>query len=196
MRRLIVNADDFGRSASINEAVILAHRDGILTTASLMVNELYAAAAIALARGNPRLGVGLHLALVCGKAALDTRIIPHLINSRGEFSNNAPLAGMRYFFSKACRAELRAEITAQFEKFHATGFALDHVNGHLHLHLHPVVLQILLENASRWKIRTIRLTVDPYFLNKRLASGRKFYRMSHAIIFGLLSRRAAGKLAP
>jgi len=194
MRRLIVNADDFGRSASINEAVVLAHRDGILTTASLMVNEPHAASAIAMARGNPRLGVGLHLTLVRGKAALDTRTIPHLVNGQSEFSTNAAVAGMRYFFSRACRAELRLEIAAQFEKFQATGFALDHVNGHLHLHLHPVVLQILLENASQWKIRSMRLTADPYFLNKRLASGRRFYRVSHAVIFGLLARRAASRL--
>jgi hopanoid biosynthesis associated protein HpnK len=194
MRRLIVNADDFGRSASINEAVIRAHREGILTTASLMVNEPHAEAAIAMARQNPKLGVGLHLVLVHGKAALDERLIPNLINRQGEFSNNAPLAGLRYFVSSTCRAEVRAEITAQFERFHATGFALDHVNGHLHLHLHPVVLQVLLENTERWGIRTMRLTADPLFLNTRLAQGRWFYRISHAIIFGLLSRRAAGRL--
>ena len=58
IRRLIVNADDFGRSASINEAVIRAHREGILTTASLMVNEVSCAAAVALAKESPRLGVG------------------------------------------------------------------------------------------------------------------------------------------
>ena len=60
-RRLIVNADDFGRSHAINQAVIRAHREGILTTASLMVNESAADEAVALARENPDLGVGLHL---------------------------------------------------------------------------------------------------------------------------------------
>jgi hopanoid biosynthesis associated protein HpnK len=194
MRRLIVNADDFGRSASINEAVIRAHREGILTTASLMVNEPHAESAIALARQNPRLGVGLHLVLVHGKSALDERHIPHLINRRGEFSNSAPVAGARYFFSRECRAEIRLEIAAQFEKFHATGFALDHVNGHLHLHLHPFVLQVLLENAARWRIQRMRLTADPFVLNARLARGRWPYRVSHAVIFGLLSRRAAPRL--
>src|SRR5579885_3332619 len=69
-RRLVVNADDFGRSASINAAVIRAHREGVLTTASLMVNEPACAEALALARENPRLGVGLHLTLLMGRAAL------------------------------------------------------------------------------------------------------------------------------
>ncbi|HEY4984932.1 MAG TPA: ChbG/HpnK family deacetylase, partial [Verrucomicrobiae bacterium] len=63
-RRLIVNADDFGRSHSIDEAVIRAHRDGILTTASLMVNEPGLDEAVALAKQNPKLGVGLHLSLL------------------------------------------------------------------------------------------------------------------------------------
>src|SRR5258708_5967972 len=69
-RRLVVNADDFGGSSSINAAVIRAHREGILTSASLMVNESGCEEAVALARENPRLGVGLHLALLCGQSAL------------------------------------------------------------------------------------------------------------------------------
>ena len=69
-RRLIVNADDFGRSESINLAVVRAHREGILTSASLMVNESAADQAVRLARENPKLGVGLHLTLICGAAAL------------------------------------------------------------------------------------------------------------------------------
>ena len=70
VRRLIVNADDFGASPAINEAVIRAHREGILTTASLMVNEPARDAAALLARANPRLGVGLHLTLLMGHAAI------------------------------------------------------------------------------------------------------------------------------
>ena len=64
MRRLIINADDFGRSRSINEAVVRAHREGVLTSASLMMNEGACDEAVALARENPRLGVGLHPSIV------------------------------------------------------------------------------------------------------------------------------------
>jgi len=193
-RRLIVNADDFGRSPSINQAVLRAYREGILTSASLMVNEPYAEEAVALARANPGLGVGLHLTLVCGASALPREQIPRLVNARRQFSNHPVAAGWRCFASASCRAQLRLEIAAQFEKFRVTGLPLDHVNGHLHFHLHPVVFGILMENAQRWGITALRLTDDWLGLNARLASGRWLYRLSHAAIFRLLSARARPEL--
>ena len=189
-RRLIVNADDFGRSAAINEAVIRSHREGILTTASLMVNEPGCEEAVALARQNPRLGVGLHLTLLCGRAALPQSRIPGLVNERGEFTNNPAGAGFRYFFQHGLREQLKAELAAQFEKFRATGLKLDHVNGHLHLHLHPVVFGILMKGNGQFGIERMRLTFDPFRLNLRLASGHLGYRVTHALIFHTLSRRA------
>lgn len=195
VRRLIVNADDFGRSPSINEAVIRAHREGILTTASLMVNEPSCDQAVDLARENPDLGVGLHLALVCGRSALSKEKIPGLVDSNGTFSDNAVTAGMRFFFLAGLKKQLQAEIEAQFEKFRSTGLRLDHVNGHLNIHLHPVVFGILMENAKRCGIRQFRLTSDPLFLNLKLAKGNLFYRVSHAFIYKTLSRWSQAKLA-
>jgi chitin disaccharide deacetylase len=194
IRRLVVNADDFGRSASINTAVIRAHREGILTTASLMVNEPGCAEAVALAQENPRLGVGLHLTLLMGHAALPPEKIPGLVNGRGEFSNSPVGVGMRYFFRRSLRAQLRAEIHAQFQKFYATGLPLDHVNGHLHLHLHPVVFGILMEDATALGIRQLRLTREPFWLDAPLAAGNRLYRASHALIYAGLSQAARGRL--
>ena len=91
---LIVNADDFGRSHSINQAVIRAHRDGVLTTASLMVNGETFDEAVELARQHPKLGIGLHLTLVCGRASLPREKIPGLINEKGEFSNDPIRSGL------------------------------------------------------------------------------------------------------
>jgi hopanoid biosynthesis associated protein HpnK len=187
--RLIVNADDFGRSHSINEAVIRAHREGILTSASLMVNESACDEAVALARENSRLGVGLHLTLLCGKSALPREKIPGLINARGEFDSQPVGVGMRYFFKRSLREQLRAEIHAQFEKFQATGLPLDHVNGHLHLHLHPSIFQMLMEDAATLGIRHLRLTRDCLSRSRRMARGHWFYRISHATIYEWLSRR-------
>jgi chitin disaccharide deacetylase len=186
-RRLIVNADDFGRSRSINKAVIRAHREGILTTASLMVNEPDCAEAVTWARENQRLGVGLHLTLLCGRSALAPSRIPGLVNDRGEFSNDPVRAGFRYFFRRDLREQLRQEIHAQFRRFRDTGLTLDHVNGHLHLHLHPVVFRILMEDAEALGIRRMRLTREPFWLDAHLAAGRRLYRSSHAMIYCCLS---------
>jgi hopanoid biosynthesis associated protein HpnK len=189
-RRLIVNADDFGLSSSVNAAVIRAHREGILTTASLMVNEPGFTEAVTLAKENPKLGVGLHLTLLMGRAALPPGKIPGLVNARGEFSSSPVGVGLNYFFRFGLREQLRAEIHAQFEKFHAAGLPLDHVNGHLHLHLHPVVFKILMADADELRIRRLRLTRDCFGRSRRMASGRWFYRTSHAAIYEILSGRA------
>ncbi len=168
-RRLIVNADDFGRSGSINEAVIRAHREGVLTTASLMVNGAACAEAVSLAEANPGLGVGLHLTLLCGRSALTQAQIPGLVNSRNEFTDDSFKAGVGYYFNRRLRAQLRQEVHEQFKRFRATGLPLDHVNGHLHMHLHPVVFRILMDDAAELRIGCVRVTADPFWLNLRLA---------------------------
>jgi hopanoid biosynthesis associated protein HpnK len=190
VRRLIVNADDFGRSHSINEAVIRAHRDGILTTASLMVNEPACDEAVTLARECPQLGVGLHLSLLCGRSALPPSRIPGLVNDRWEFTRGPVGAGMKYFFQRGLQEQLEQEIAAQFARFRSTGMTLDHVNGHLHLHLHPTIFSILLSKIELWGISGMRLTRDPFWLNAKLAGGAWLYRAAHACIYLLLSRRA------
>jgi hopanoid biosynthesis associated protein HpnK len=194
LRRLIVNADDFGLSTSVNNAVIRAHRDGILTTASLMVNEAGFDEAVKLAKENPKLGVGLHLSLLCGKSALPPEKIPGLVNARGEFSESPVGVGMKYFFRRNLREQLRAEIHAQFEKFHATGLTLDHVNGHLHLHLHPVVFKILMADADKLGIKRMRLTREPFWMDMPLAKGNRLYRSTHAAIYFCLSWLAQSHL--
>lgn len=193
VRRLIINADDFGRSASINEAVIRAHREGVLTSASLMVNEPDCAAAVALAKENPKLGVGLHLTLLCGHSALGREKIPGLVNAQQEFSENPAGAGFRYYFQPGLREQLRAEIHEQFARFHATGLPLDHVNGHLHMHLHPAIFGILVEDAEELGIRHMRLTREPFWLDAPLAQGRRLYRAAHAMIYLVLSGLAQGR---
>jgi hopanoid biosynthesis associated protein HpnK len=194
-RRLIVNADDFGLSHSVNEAVIRAHREGILTSASLMVNESGFDEAVKIAKENPSLGVGLHLTLLHGHSALPPEKIPGLVNSSREFSNSPVAVGMNYFFNRSLREQLRSEIYAQFGKFQAAGLPLDHVNGHLHFHLHPVVFKILTDNSEKLGICRMRLTRDCLSRSRKTSSGHLFYKISHATIFEILSSRARKALA-
>jgi hopanoid biosynthesis associated protein HpnK len=185
--RLVVNADDFGGSVAINRAVIQAHCEGILTSASLMVNGAAAADAVALARRHPGLGVGLHLTLVRGQAALGVEELRGLVDDRGRFGERPVWAGLHYFFRRRCHGLLEREVEAQFQKFRATGLVLDHVNGHLHFHMHPTILRILLRRRDEWGIRAMRMTRDPLWLNLKLTGGRYGYRLSHALVFGALA---------
>jgi hopanoid biosynthesis associated protein HpnK len=178
----------------VNEAVVRAHRDGVLTSASLMVNEPGFEEAVLLAKENPRLGVGLHLTFLMGHSALPPGKIPGLVNARGEFSNNPVGTGMAYFFKRSLRPQLRAEIHAQFDRFRSTGLPLDHVNGHLHLHLHPVIFNLLMEDSEKLGIRHLRLTRDCLSRSRRMTRGLWFYRVSHAAIYEWLSNRARGPL--
>ena len=116
--------------------------------------------------------------------------IPGLVNAQRQFSDNPGVVGARYFFQSSLREQLRAEIHAQFQKFRATGLPLDHVNGHLHLHLHPTVFRVLMEDASALGIERMRWTRDPFWLNLRLARGHWGYRVLHATIYQILSARA------
>jgi hopanoid biosynthesis associated protein HpnK len=189
-KRLIVNADDFGKSASANQAILQAHGEGILTTASLMVNEPGFAEAVALARQQPRLGVGLHLTLVDGHASLPPGRIPGLVDAQGRFPADPARAGWRYFFHRRLHAPLHAEIEAQFEKFRATGLPLDHVDSHHHLHMHPTIMGYLLGQAGRLGITHLRLTREPFRVQWRAGARFSLARSSHALAHGLLAWRA------
>jgi len=189
-RRLIVNADDFGCSEAVNQAVIQAHREGILTSASLMVSGQAFAEAVELARAHPALGVGLHLCLVRARSACKPADVPGLVDEECQFSDRPILCGLWYFFNRSVRRQLRHEIEGQVQMFRATGLPLDHLDGHLHLHLHPTVLRLLSDHAPSWGLKSLRLTRDPFWLDARLARGRWFYRLAHAIVFGLLAASA------
>ena len=193
-RGVIFNADDFGGSSSINQAVIEAHVSGVLTTASLMVTRPAAAEAVAMARQHPTLGVGLHLTLADGAASSAEASKNGLADPSGKLPDSPTVAGMRYFFRRELREALRIEIRSQLERFHETGLRLDHVNGHLNIHLHPTVFSILMEEQSRWADAGFRLVRDPRRLNLRVVNGRWLYRGIHALIYGLLSRAATRRL--
>lgn len=171
-RRVIVTADDFGLEARVNEAVETAVRDGILNTASLMVGAPAAADAVARAKRLPELQVGLHLVLVDGCAVRGREHVPDLVDADGRFDDNMLRAGVRFAFSRRAKAQLAAEIRAQFEAFAATGLALDHVNTHKHFHLHPTILALIIDIGRDYGLRAIRVPYEP------LAAGLRITRRS------------------
>lgn len=162
MKRLIVNADDFGMAPEVNEAVERAYREGILRSASLMVGAPAAADAIACARRLPTLAIGLHVVLVNGRPVLPADRVPDLVDERGQFLTDLVQAGFRFFFRPGVRAQLAAEIRAQFERFAQTGLTLDHADAQSHMHVHPTVFRLILEIGREYGLRAVRIPREPF----------------------------------
>jgi chitin disaccharide deacetylase len=162
---LIVTADDFGLDAAVNEAVKQATLNGILTAASLMVAAPATEDAVRLALTLPTLRVGLHLVLADGRSVLPQRLIPALVDANGRFSGEMLPSSIRFATSSTVRAQLAAEIRAQFEAFARTGLQLDHVNAHKHFHLHPIVLDLVLRIGSEFGAFAVRIPQEPLWFS-------------------------------
>ena len=194
-RSLIVTGDDFGFSRGVNRAILEAHERGILTSASLMVTGEAFQEAVALARAHPALAVGLHLVVAGGRSVLRASELPHLVETSGQFVRGSVRLGLRYQFSRAAREELRREIAAQLATFRATGLPLSHVDGHLHMHMHPVVLGMLVELAGEFGIRAIRLPSEELGLALALDRRQVATKCLWAWIFRPLRRAGERRLA-
>jgi hopanoid biosynthesis associated protein HpnK len=185
---LIINGDDFGYSEAVNRAIIRAHREGVLTSASLMVNESACQQAVELAMANPSLAVGLHLVLVLGRSALPHSNIPHITDQNSNFTNSSFRAGIQYYFSGAARQELRREMRAQFERFVATGLPFSHVDGHTHLHQHPVIFEELLSLCEEFGVKRVRVVKGEMRLSLSLDRKHLPLKIVWGTVFNLLGR--------
>ncbi|MEO8896713.1 MAG: hopanoid biosynthesis-associated protein HpnK, partial [Rhizomicrobium sp.] len=153
-------------------AVERAHRHGVLTAASLMVSGSAAHDAVARARSMPSLRVGLHLVLVEGKPVLPARAVPDLVDGQGFFRTDMARAGAAMFFLPKVRAQLAAEIEAQFEAFAATGLKLDHVNAHKHFHLHPTIAALMVKAGRAHRVWGARVPLEPQTILQRIERHR------------------------
>jgi predicted glycoside hydrolase/deacetylase ChbG (UPF0249 family) len=138
-KRLIVNADDFGRSSRINQGIIEGHQKGIITSASLMTTREGFQEAVALARQNPKLGIGLHL-------DLDSFFeVQHGVGRLlGYKDANVPLGAVVQETEKQIQAIL------------ATGLKIGHLDGHHHSHLRPELFASIAALTAKYKIPVIR----------------------------------------
>lgn len=190
MKQLIITSDDFGLSPGVNAAVEKGWRDGILTCASIMPGGAAFDGALAIARRNPGLQVGLHLTLLQGKSVLPHAQIPELVNEAGDFSDNPLATGMRYFFDKGLYKQLKREIEAQIERVVDSGIPLSHIDGHLNIHLHPTVFAFLTDLMPRYGITSFRLSRERLFHNLRFDRQRRMGKAVERFIFGALTGHA------
>ena len=178
MRRLIVNADDFGFTAGVNRAIVEAHTHGIVTSTTLMANGPAFDDAVGLAKTVPRLSVGCHIVLIDGRPVLDAPRLPSITaKSSGEarFRDGLKSFAARALAGRLDPEEIEAEATAQIRKIQSAGIAVTHVDSHKHTHLFPAVLRPLLRAGRACGVRALR---NPFGPRQPMRSGDLLARPS------------------
>jgi hopanoid biosynthesis associated protein HpnK len=167
---VVVNADDFGSSSSVNEAIEQAGEWGFLTSASIMAGGDAFEEAVNISFRRPALSVGLHVTLSEGCPILPAEEIPDLVGKRGLFVKSPARAGIRYWrLRNRIAGQIRAEVKAQFDKVKRAGIHPTHVDCHHHLHMHPLVFAIVAAEAAERGVEWIRIPREP--LSLLLGSG-------------------------
>ncbi len=196
-RGLIITADDFGLSMAVNEAVEEAHRKGVLTCASLVIAGAAAEDAVRRAKKMPKLGVGLHLALLDAPPAMPAAEIPDLVDPGGALAARPFWNGARIALMKSVREQARAEMRRQFELFAMTGLPLDHMDGHWHFHQHPSLIGFLVNGMAReFGVRAVRVPSEPALPSWRAAGrtglvGRGRTALANRVIWNTTRKRLA-----
>jgi predicted glycoside hydrolase/deacetylase ChbG (UPF0249 family) len=172
VRRLIINADDFGLTTGVNQAITECHSAGTVTSSTLMANSRAFGNAVAAAKSAKTLGVGCHVVLVDGEPILPTAQTASLLAN----GSNRFRVGIAEFAGVALRGklspdEIAAEAAAQMRKIQSSGIELTHFDSHKHTHIFPQVLRPLLRAAKECGVRAVR---NPFVPFKALALAHLF----------------------
>lgn len=160
MKKLIVNADDFGLTAGVNEAILDGHLRGVISSASLLANGEAFESAVLLARGAPRLGVGVHLNLTEGKPLASPEAVPSLIDRQGFFSRNPASLWLARSFHRVNPSEIERECRTQIEKVLAAGIEPTHIDSHKHVHAMPFLGRMVIGLAREYGIPAVRRVAE------------------------------------
>jgi hopanoid biosynthesis associated protein HpnK len=160
MKELIINADDFGYTHGVNEGIIRAHREGILTSATLMANGAAFDDAVEKAKANPKLGVGCHLVLTGGKSVAPLEEIPSLADREGRLPESLGVLVTRISLGAVRTKDMEAELRAQLDKIRRAGIELTHVDTHKHTHVHPRVMGAVGRVAREFGITRVRNPIE------------------------------------
>ncbi len=165
MRKLIVNADDFGLTAGVNRAIVETHIGGVVSSATLMANGARFEEAVTAARSAPNLSVGCHVVLVDGTPVSPPGTLDTLLAIRSaepdKFYSSLSAFAARAMLGGFDRDQLVAEITAQIKKIQSTGLQVTHLDTHKHAHIFPEILAALLRAARICGVRAIRNPIVP-----------------------------------
>lgn len=160
-RRIVINADDFGLSEAVNNAVAKAHTEGVLTSATIMANMPAADEAVKIAKKLPGLGVGVHLNLSEGKPLSKDSSVACLLNSNGEFTLSPFKLSVLSIAGHKIRSAIRTELAAQIQWVLDNGLTPTHLDSHNHIHTLPPIYPIVCDLARRFEIPAVRYTFEP-----------------------------------
>jgi chitin disaccharide deacetylase len=176
-RLLVVNADDFGLTLGVCKAVIRAHREGIVTSTSILAVGRPFEQAAAFLQDTPTLGVGAHLALVGeDPPLLSAREVPTLVDRSGRFPLSWRMAVRRLAMGRVDPADVRRELSAQLDRIIGIGLPVTHIDTHQHLHLWPTVGRVVVELAHERHINVVRRP-----RSRRLGVGTGINLLSYAL---------------
>jgi len=190
MLRLIVHGDDFGISRAVNAGILTAHREGILTSASIMAAGPAFEHAIEIAHSAPTLDIGVHLTLVEEMPVLESRSIPTLIEENGCLHKNARTFTKRYMMHRIRISEIRDELDAQIKKVANCGVKISHLDSHQHLHMLPQILRVVVDLANQYRIPAIRFPYEAIrrYMLSDLSEISRLLELAMLNCFCLLSR--------
>lgn len=172
MKGLIVNADDFGLHQEINKGIIKGYQEGFITSTSLMCSAPAFDDAVALARQNPGLGIGIHLTLVGSvPSVLPKEKISSLVDDTGLFPENYVVFAKKFYTGQVKMVQLELELRAQIEKALATGLTITHVDSHQHTHVLPGMIGLVVKLCNEYQIKNIRIPQEDYFFSGGFAGG-------------------------
>jgi hopanoid biosynthesis associated protein HpnK len=160
VRRLIVNADDFGFTSGVNRAIAEAHTRGVVTSSTLMANGPAFAEAAQMAKTLPQLSVGCHVVLIDGNPVLSAEQLPSL-TSASQFRDGLKSFAARAIAGRIDADQITAEATAQIRKIQNAGIIVSHFDTHKHTHLFPKILRPLLRAAAACGVRAVRNPFGP-----------------------------------
>ncbi|HXY14380.1 MAG TPA: ChbG/HpnK family deacetylase [Terriglobales bacterium] len=157
MRRLIVNADDFGLTPGVNRAIIEAHTEGVVTSATLMANASGFDNAVQLAGSTPSLSIGCHILLVDGAPVSGPQQIPTLTAGTDcQLESSISRFAVRAIGGRINPVDVETEAVRQIRKLQAAGIQISHLDTHKHTHIFPQILPPLLRAAKTCGVCAIR----------------------------------------
>ena len=198
MKRMIVNADDFGRHVRINEAVEKGVEMGVLRSATLMAGGAAFEDAAARVRRMPHLGLGIHFTLVDGVPLLPPEEIPSLVDETGRFLPSYAAFSKHYAKGGVHLGEVQAELAAQLQKFEAAKLTVDHADSHQHMHVLPGIAEVVIGLCRKAGILALRAPFAPLFAGNFGGVGQFVGRVGLALLAKNAANlaRKAGLLVP